>query len=510
MNIIRIIIGVSLFLLILFLFNLTLSPSGFTFDETWVVEQGGIKEEIKIPFYTNIDSPDLVIFYNEFSAVEGNTLVLPRVSNHGMKIYINDILVKQIGNFDHPTANTWNTMHIITFDPDLLKETNTLKIEMNCLYDAGIHIVPYIDNYENVSMRVYFFNFLNNHIYMIAFGGAIVIGIILLIVGMSFENLKKAYIYMALAAFCAGIYLFDFQLRASTGSSLTFLMFEKVMFTCSFLSTTFLLAGTEYYVSKKPRYYKYIFPVAIFLILILLLQSDLLRLNRFVNYANLIHVLNTALISFFVFSKKKAYLFIPTTFLLISIVFSVLILIPGIPFFYSEANFVLVGYSVFVSSIGFGLALVETYRDLHKRVEKTHLRSLKDPLTGAYNRGFLQEFIPDTNDLFVLTDIDHFKKINDKYGHDKGDEALKKYVETIVNRIRDNDFVVRYGGDEFLIILRDCSEETGRKIMDRIAKSLDAYSNFMLQISFGIVRYNDSLEKTISEADKRMYVMKGK
>lgn len=50
---------------------------------------------------------------------------------------------------------------------------------MNSLYDAGIHKSPYIDDYENVSMRVYFFNFLNNHIYMIAFGGAIIIEIIL-------------------------------------------------------------------------------------------------------------------------------------------------------------------------------------------------------------------------------------------------------------------------------------------------------------------------------------------
>lgn len=106
MNIIRIIIGVSLFLFILLLFNLTLSTSGFILDETWIIEQEGAKKRITIPYYTKIDSSDLIIFYNEFPAVEGNTLVLPSVSNHGMKIYKNDILVKQIGNFDHPTANT--------------------------------------------------------------------------------------------------------------------------------------------------------------------------------------------------------------------------------------------------------------------------------------------------------------------------------------------------------------------------------------------------------------------
>lgn len=73
-----------------------------------------------------------------------------------MKICVNDVLVEQIGNFDHSTANTWNAMHMITFDPILLKETNTLKIVMNCIYKAGIHIEPFIDDYKAVSMRVFF------------------------------------------------------------------------------------------------------------------------------------------------------------------------------------------------------------------------------------------------------------------------------------------------------------------------------------------------------------------
>jgi 3-dehydroquinate synthetase len=130
---------------------------------------------------------------------------------------VNDVLVKQIGNFDYPPAITWNAMHMITFDPILLKETNTLKIVMNCIYDAGIHIKPFIDDYEDVSMGL-FFNFLNRHIYMVAFGGGVVIGITLLIVGISFRDLKRAYVFMALAVICAGIHLFDFQLGASTGS----------------------------------------------------------------------------------------------------------------------------------------------------------------------------------------------------------------------------------------------------------------------------------------------------
>jgi hypothetical protein len=54
-------------------------------DETRIIEQKGTKQEVTIPFYINIDSLDLIVFYNDFPKVEGNTLVLPRVSNHGVK-----------------------------------------------------------------------------------------------------------------------------------------------------------------------------------------------------------------------------------------------------------------------------------------------------------------------------------------------------------------------------------------------------------------------------------------
>lgn len=73
-----------------------------------------------------------------------------------------------------------------------------------------------------------------------------------------------------------------------------------------------------------------------------------------------------------------------------------------------------------------------------------------------------------------------------------------------MNGIIDNDFVIRYGGDEFLVILRNCSEETRQEIMKRIVKSSEVHSDFILRISFCMARYNDSLEKTIIEAEKNV------
>ncbi|MDW7669762.1 MAG: GGDEF domain-containing protein [Bacillota bacterium] len=84
---------------------------------------------------------------------------------------------------------------------------------------------------------------------------------------------------------------------------------------------------------------------------------------------------------------------------------------------------------------------------------ETHVNT--DSLTGAYSRMFLDQWSERNLDEFeghlVLMDLDCFKKINDKFGHLTGDKVLIKFVEIVRSSIRDEDYVVRYGGDEFLL-----------------------------------------------------------
>lgn len=106
---------------------------------------------------------------------------------------------------------------------------------------------------------------------------------------------------------------------------------------------------------------------------------------------------------------------------------------------------------------------------MHKLEEK----SLKDGLTGLYNRRFLDQFVElhftNEKELAVLMfDIDFFKSVNDTYGHDVGDIVIKEFATILQNNIKGSDLAIRYGGEEFLLIIFNANHENVQKIANSI------------------------------------------
>lgn len=143
-----------------------------------------------------------------------------------------------------------------------------------------------------------------------------------------------------------------------------------------------------------------------------------------------------------------------------------------------------------------------------------------DPLTKVYNRRFLEENFEDIkkeNELFTLLfiDLDNFKEINDRYGHIIGDKILVKVAEFFEENFRDKDLIIRYGGDEFCIILCGVDSVKTQKIVKRIYEKFNKEfsNNFEIPISFsyGMAEYpkdGESLDRLIEKADKEMYKYK--
>lgn len=146
-----------------------------------------------------------------------------------------------------------------------------------------------------------------------------------------------------------------------------------------------------------------------------------------------------------------------------------------------------------------------------------------DQLTGMYNRKFLDEFtdvsIPQalrskTTYAILMIDIDFFKMINDTYGHDVGDEAIRIVSRVIKSQIRSSDIAIRYGGEEFIALLYNCSKENVLKIAQSIRtefaqQKIPANGEmFSKTLSIGCSQFpqdSESIWKCIKFADISLY-----
>jgi len=138
-----------------------------------------------------------------------------------------------------------------------------------------------------------------------------------------------------------------------------------------------------------------------------------------------------------------------------------------------------------------------------------------DPLTGVCNRrGCMTELgSGDRRYALIFIDIDHFKRINDTYGHDKGDEVIKTVARIITTHIRKDDIFCRYGGDEFLLFIANATQDQAVIIAEKLRKHIeihrfDGIENVTVSIGIAIRQRNESIGSLIARADKNLYLAK--
>lgn len=181
----------------------------------------------------------------------------------------------------------------------------------------------------------------------------------------------------------------------------------------------------------------------------------------------------------------------------------------------------------FVGRFFIALKMVQfSTRELVLTQNKLQRLASIDSLTSIYNRYYILKqlnieaarVLREKGELsIILFDLDLFKKINDRYGHQMGDKALQKVAKTIQSNIREYDYAGRYGGEEFLIVLPNADEDKAAEIAERVRQSIE---NMIIKcdtqvipvlISAGVstlIASETNIEQLIKRADDALYAAK--
>ncbi len=164
----------------------------------------------------------------------------------------------------------------------------------------------------------------------------------------------------------------------------------------------------------------------------------------------------------------------------------------------------------------------QQYVHLQEALEVNKKLATTDELTGLYNRRYFMEQLKKQKALseregsdfvIVYCDLDHFKQINDRFGHHTGDMVLIKFSEILKLSIREIDYAGRFGGEEFVCLLVNTEIDNAIKVTERIRESLSSYNfsdiapSLHATVSIGISNFKqfNTIQETLMSADNRMY-----
>ncbi len=253
----------------------------------------------------------------------------------------------------------------------------------------------------------------------------------------------------------------------------------------------------------------------------------------FLGWASGFHyfLLNTITVLFYMPYLKKSKIIIPLLSTLLYILFfnlfysatPVYILNSSVLNILYYFNIIITFAMLSVLANLFNIAAKKSENKLKEQNKKLKSVASTDHLTGLVNRRSMINVIEksiinyeDSNIPFslIIADIDDFKRINDLYGHNHGDRALKAIANLLKNNLRKNDTLARWGGEEFLILLSETTYQEACIVANKLKDSLSAFQHSYLDetenlsMTFGISQFKGDLDRCISEADKALY--KGK
>lgn len=470
-----------------------------------------------------IDDYSTIIDGTSLQKIEGNSfdVLIYRLNTQSITLYFNGEFIGSFGDVQNANSHIYNSLISFSIPKEKILEKNTLTLRTHSLYMIGLEKDPIgiVDHAtsRHISEKIAFRTQGLTYIGIGVFFLGIIITIMMIVLS---QKKNMGLIYFLIAITFLSIYSLDFMVFSHL--SISYLIFKKIIIFSLFACIFFLGISFSKMFESKTSWIVSTFLFS-FITLAIIFTRNIIMFKRIYDVLIPLISLNFIIWSIIaaIYLKKKDEALI---FLCSYINMCILTLADGILLITLGGT---VSTSIFPHVIVFSFILVSMlYIEINRRnitiEHETQQRSqfykqaITDTLTGAFNlthmKGFLStESLPYT---LVMMDIDNFKDINDKYGHQCGDYILKHIVKRMRDEFRDTDIVGRYGGDEFIIVLRGCSEKNAFDIMNRFRMHVNREKipfgthNIETAVSVGIY-YCENPEcdtsQVIKNADEALY-----
>lgn len=505
-------------------------PSGKTIDTEKGWYLGGTKTpDFQQGIYTVTMHADLPASLEDSANHEDYILVFPSVDGSALRVLFNGQFIGSQGDFAHGNSNIWYAAKFFPVPASLIGADNTITAEIKGVYEAGISHLPYLVQQSRSPFALAWLSFVTRGLVIILTGALIILGLIILFMGFNMFPQKNSRIILGIACFLTAFFLTDFMNLNYLPVSL--LTFKKMVVIARHLAVIAFFTGFLRLIKRDPDPFARVFiAIQVLCSAILLYPPSVHLLKQFYTFTYLTILPLPLYLLYFLFTKRshgKEY-----GILLAGVIFAAFTAIrdvaiplinPGTIYF-SHYGFMILIISVAWFIVRDDIKHFQLFIQEKSRSEQYRLESLHDPLTGAYNRSMLEHAKHDLPSDFslILMDIDNLKEINDTYGHLSGDSALKNLVTRVQNLIRHDDLTIRYGGDEFLVILPQCPAERLESIVQNFTAEFSRSKihfhdgqDFEYSVSLGSMcisqsegACSESFEEALIRADEKMYANK--
>ena len=496
------IISLLIFFLALYL---PIQPRGNILNEGWFLKDDENLTPIQLPFQKDVEGIETLTFTTTFSYTSGDALILTWPKGQAIRVLLNGRMIFMVGDAEQPTANFWNSTFLV-YLPESTSPQNTLEIQLtSASFPVNLSMAPYVIDEKEAEWRVLLINFLYNDVLLSSIGGAMIIGFLLITLSLILKKGWSADIFLGLASILGAIECYDFVFRISTGTLDTYLLVKKVMMIAGYISALCFVAGAEKYYQDRLKISRYLAIPTFLTVLLLVIVDDLVFMTNLFAYFNSILLIDLfiGVVLITKGGRGKDWLLIPAVWLMLALMQMIVVEIFSLPWPY------VLQYVILSSTMLFGFNLLVEFNRIYAEKSDLEKRVVRDSLTNAYNRNVLSETSPNKYDVLILMDLDNFKSYNDKYGHQKGDQLLIQFAEIVKQNLRSEDLVVRYGGDEFLVLLSEIGIIDAEQVAMRIRLQFEQLTKEdNLSVSYGIEKIEHSLDTDFYKADRLMYAMK--